>query len=343
MPGMSVVNLSRRRSLGLLAAAAAWPRPAAAADVRQFTIATGDLAGTYYPLGAVIANVLTAPPGGERCRQGELCGVPGLVAVALTSEGSVANLESLAAGHVDSAFAQADVADAARTGRDIFAGAPLTELRAVASLYPEVVQLVVRKGLDHPLRRLAAGAERSGTRLSAPIVLPAFGIDPEGVELVDLNLSDALRAMRAGELDAFLTIAGPPTTAVAEATAGGDMRLLSVVPEAARQVAAERASWRLTVIPAGTYADVDAVASLSVPALWLVRAELDVALVQAMLATLWSAAARDVLDAAHPAARQVTLVNALSGISVPLHEGAVDFYRGAGILAMPTGVPHSDG
>ena len=336
-----VPSITRRRASGLLAAALV---PAARAQpVRQFTIATGDLAGTYYPLGGILANVLTAPPGGEPCRPAELCGVPGLVAVAQTSEGSVANAEALAAGTVDSAFLQADVADAARAGRGIFAGAPVPDLRALASLYPEVVQLVVRRAERARPQRLAAGALRSGTRLSAPVVLPAFGIDPDAIELVDLNPSRALAGIEAGELDGFLTIAGTPTTAVGEALARGDMELAAVGAKAARRLVGVSSHWRLDVLPAGLYPGLEATPSLAVPALWAVRADLDDDLVRQLLTALWSPAALATLAAGHPAGREVAPASALRGLSLPLHPAARDVYRAEGLLAAPEAVPHAEG
>jgi len=332
-------SITRRHALGLLAAALAGT--ARAEPIRQFTIATGDLAGTYYPLGGVLASVLTAPPGGEPCRPGELCGVPGLVAVAQTSEGSMANVEALAAGEVDSAFVQADVAHAAYAGRDVFAPAPVTGIRALASLYPEVVQLVVRRDVEERPRRVAVGAPRSGTRLSAPAVLPAFGLDPRALEMVGLNPSRALAAIAASELDGFLTIAGTPTTAVREALARGDMELLPVRLEAARRVVGAGSHWRLAVLRAGLYPRMPATPSLSVPALWVVDAGLDDELVGALLAALWSPAASAALAAGHPAGRQITPATALEGLSVPLHPAAVDFYRAAGLIAAPDAVPHA--
>jgi hypothetical protein len=269
--------------------------------------------------------------------------VPGLVVVAQTSEGSIANLEALAAAEVDSAFVQADVAHAAFAGRDLFATAPFTELRALASLYREVVQLVVRQEVGRAPRRLAVGAPRSGSRLSAPAVLPAFGVDPRRVEMVGLNPSQALPAMEAGEVDGFLTIAGTPTTAVREASARGDTQLLPILPEPARRMLQQRSHWRLTVVRDGLYPGVPATPSLAVPALWVVRSDLDADLVRALLETLWSPAARQVLDTSHPAARQISLVSALDGVSVPLHEAAAAYYRSAGLMASPNAVPHSGG
>jgi hypothetical protein len=332
-------SISRRHALGLLAAASAGT--ARAEPIRQFTIATGDLAATYYPLAGILASILTAPPGGEPCRPGELCGVPGLVAVAQTSQGSIANVEALVAGQVDSAFVQADVAHAAYAGRDVFAPAPVTTLRALASLYAEVVQLVVRRDLDGRPGRLAVGAPRSGTRLSAPVVLPAFGLDPRELDMVGLNPSPALAAMATGEVDGFMIIAGTPTTAVREALASGDTALLPVRPEAARRLVGAGSHWRLAVLPAGLYGQMPATPSLAVPALWVVDAGLDDGLVGGLLAALWSDPALAALATGHAAGRGITLATALEGLSVPLHPAAVDFYRAAGLIAAPDAVPHT--
>jgi hypothetical protein len=264
------------------------------------------------------------------------------VAVAQTSEGSSANVEALAEGEVDSALVQADVAHAAYAGRDAFASAPLTGLRALASLYPELVQLVVRRDAEGRPRRLAVGAPRSGTRLAAPRVLPAFGLDPGEVDMADLNPSRALAAIAGNELDGFLTIAGTPTTAVREALARGDMELMPVQLGAARRLVGAGSHWRLEVLPAGLYAEMPATPSLAVPALWVGHARLADELVGALLAALWSPAALEALASGHPAGRHVTLATALEGLSVPLHRAAVEFYRAAGLVASPDDVPHAE-
>lgn len=310
-------------------------RPSRAAGVRNFVIGTGDPTGTYYPVGGVIADIVSAPPGGNPCPPGRVCGVPGLVAFAQSSAGTVANLESLAARRVDSIFAQADVAHEAWQGQGPFVDAPFEDLRALASLYPEVAQLVVLEEAPWPPRRLAVGGELSGTSVSAPVVLPAFGFEPDGVELVLLSPVLGLDAMAAREVDGFLTIAGLPTSTVGEALAGVGARLMPALIPGARAVAGRRPHWRLAVVPRGTYGLNMAVHSLAVPALWLVRADLEVELAEALVAALWAPSSRERLDRGHPAGLSIAEVTALTGISVPLHPGAELYYRENGLLAGP--------
>ena len=87
-----------------------------AQDLKFFTIGTGGTAATYYPVGGVIANAISNPPGSRPCEEGGSCGVPGLIASAVSSRGSVDNLNAITSGLRNSGFAQSDVAYWAYTG-----------------------------------------------------------------------------------------------------------------------------------------------------------------------------------------------------------------------------------
>ncbi|MFW5680325.1 MAG: TAXI family TRAP transporter solute-binding subunit [Pseudomonadota bacterium] len=328
--------LSRRRTLGLLAAGALGPgivRADETQEVRSFTIATGGLGGTYYPVGGQLADLLTAPPGGLACRPGERCGVRNMVAVAQTSEGSVANVRSLARGTVDSAFCQADVAHQALHGDGPFADEPIPRLRVIASLYPEVAQLVLADGGKAEPRRLGVGAGGSGTRVVAERLLDGFGLSEAVREPVELNPGPSIDAMEADELDGFLTIAGLPTAAVDEALGRLSAQLVPIERAAADAFLRERSFWRIRTIPAGLYPGQDAaIRTLAVAALWIVDAEMDETLVAELLTALWAPESALVLMGGHPAAAMIHLSTALHGLSVPLHPGAARFYRELGIL-----------
>ncbi|MDH3663247.1 MAG: TAXI family TRAP transporter solute-binding subunit, partial [Alphaproteobacteria bacterium] len=106
-----------------------------AQDVRFFRIGTGGVSGTYYPIGGLIAGIISNPPGSRSCEKGGSCGVPGLIATAQSSHGSVANVEAVASGAFDSGFAQSDIAYWAYNGTEIYEGSPgIANLRAIASL-----------------------------------------------------------------------------------------------------------------------------------------------------------------------------------------------------------------
>ena len=133
--------------LGGLSAGMLGGLPAVAQDITFFRIGTGGTAGTYFPIGGLVANAISNPPGSRACADGGSCGVPGLVATSVASNGSVANVAAIANGTVQSAFVQSDVAHWAFTGTGIYEGRPKVEtLRAIANLFPESFQLVARSG-----------------------------------------------------------------------------------------------------------------------------------------------------------------------------------------------------
>ncbi len=69
-----------------------------AQDIKFFTIGTGGTAYTYYPVGGMIANAISRPPGSRPCAEGGSCGVENLIASAVSSRGSVDNVNAIASG-----------------------------------------------------------------------------------------------------------------------------------------------------------------------------------------------------------------------------------------------------
>ena len=131
-------------------------------------IGTGGTAGTYYPVGVLVAKVVSQP--GK------------IIATAQTSNGSLGNAIGVDSGSLETGFIQADVASWAHSGSGIFAGKPaLSGLRLIANLYPESIHIVVRKAsgvksvLDLRGRRVALDEAGSGTLISASQVLGVYG------------------------------------------------------------------------------------------------------------------------------------------------------------------------
>ena len=134
-------SLGRLLALGLAGALAAGS--VAAQDIKFFRIGTGGTAGTYFPIGGLLANAISNPPGSRACNDGGSCGVPGLVATAVASNGSVANINAIAGGSMESGFTQSDVAYWAHSGTGIYEGKPkVAGLRLIANLYPESLHIV---------------------------------------------------------------------------------------------------------------------------------------------------------------------------------------------------------
>ncbi len=330
-------TIDRRRLLVALSALAL-SGAAGGAPERLFRIGTGGIGGTYYPVGRLLAAVISGPHGGGGCLRRAPCGVPGLAAVVRTSEGSIANIEALAAGRLESALAQADVAYFAFHGEGPFAGRPLRGFRAVARLYDESLHLVVAPGSGIVTlaqirgKRLSLDEEGSGTLWNVRLLLESIGVGEGEVRAVYVKAAEALDLLRRRELDGFFLMAGYPAASVSEATLELGARLVGVFGPAVDRLVARMPFLVHSVIPAGVYPGQPRIPTIGVGALWLVRADLDADLVYAITRALWDPRARGVLDAGHPKGREIRLERALRAVSVPLHPGAERYYRERGLL-----------
>ncbi len=312
---------------------------ASAQEMRFFRIGTGGVAGTYYPIGGLIADIISHPPGARPCNRGGSCGVPGLVGIAQSSNGSVANVDAINSRTLESGFVQSDVAYWAYTGTGIYEGKPkVDQLRAIANLYPESLHLVARKGAgitsveDLVGKRVSLDEPGSGTLVDARIILDAYGVSEDDLQPVYVKPSVAVAMMREGELDAFVIVAGYPTGSVVEVCATIGCELVPIDGPKAEALLAEHHFFAKDVIPAGTYAGVPETPTVSVGAQWVVGADIEDDLVYGITKALWHENARKLLDDGHPKGDEITLETALDGIGIPLHPGAERFYREQGMI-----------
>ncbi|MEE8506556.1 MAG: TAXI family TRAP transporter solute-binding subunit [Kiloniellales bacterium] len=308
----------------------------AAEDLRFFRIGTGSTAGTYFPIGGLIASAISKPPGSRECDAGGSCGVPGLIAVAQSTQGSVANVQGISDGSLDSGLSQADVAFWAYNGEGVFkAWGPFTKLRTVANLFPESIHLVVRRGAgifnvrDLKGKRISLDREGSGTRVDALLILKAYGLGPNDLRTESVAVGDAADLLRAGELDGFFMVVGTPATAI---THLANDSLITLVPITGPEADALRTAYPFFAkeeISAGTYFNVPATETLSVGAQWLVSADVPENIVYEITRALWHENTRRLLDNGHPKGRLITPATALTGLVVPLHPGARRYYSEA--------------
>lgn len=311
----------------------------AAQDISFFRIGTGSTAGTYFPVGGIIASAISSPPGSRDCSGGGSCGVTGLVAVAQSTRGSVDNVRQIEEGALESGFSQSDVAYWAYRGEELFLeGGPLKSLRAVANLYPETVHLVVRSDsgitsvADLRGRKISIDRPGSGTRVDALLVLRAFGIAPADFEDFALASGSAGDALREGEIDGFFFVAGTPATAVLELAEEALVDLIPIAGPEVDTLLADSPFFARQALPAGTYPGIRAVDTLSVGAQWVVSENVPEETVYAITQALWHPTTRQLLDKGHPKGAQIVLEKALDGLGIPLHPGAARYYREIGMM-----------
>ena len=308
---------------GLLAAIALL---GSASAQQFFRIGTGGTAGTYYPIGGMIANAVSQP--GK------------IVATAQASNGSLANVNAVAGGSLESGFSQSDVATWAQKGTGIFEGKPnIPELRLIANLYPETVHVVVKKGsgiksvADLKGKRVALDEPGSGTLVNARLILAAYGVKETDIKPEYIKPNQAGDKMKDGALDAFFFVGGAPAGAISElASSGAGIELLPIDGPQAEGLRMASPFFANDNLPAGTYKDVAAVATLSVGAQWVTSTKVDAETVYQITKALYGDAAQKTLAAGHAKGKFINLQNAVKGAGIPFHPGAERFYKEAGVL-----------
>jgi len=315
---------------------------ASAQEMQFFRIGTGGAGGTYFPIGGIIANAISNPPGSRACDAGGNCGVPGLVAIAQSTNASAHNVNAIQAGQMEAGLSGAATLHFAYHGIGAFEGNARPDLRVIANLYPEDLHLVLPEGAG--LEGLAAleghrvgiAQAGSGTQIAVELILGAHGITRENIDEAELNNAQSAERIADGQLDAYFYAAGTPVAAMIQLDNTAGMELYSFTEE---EVAAANEAvpyYIPSTIPAGTYPGVEYdVETVAVSGMLVTNANIDDDLIYEITRALWSGTARRLLDGGHPKGRAITQETALDGIDgigVPLHPGAERFYREAGMI-----------
>lgn len=284
-------------------------------DKEQFiNIATGGTAGTYYPIGGAIAEVLNKN---------------GMNASAQSTGASVANINMLKDKQVEIAIVQNDITYYAVNGEEMFKdGGKIENLKGIASLYPETCQFIVRddSGIkaitDLKGKRVAVGAAGSGAEANARQILEAYGITYDDVDEQFLSFAEGSYALKDGTVDAAFVTAGYPTASVQDIASQHKIRLLPVGDEQVKKLAEKYPFYTKTVIPAGTYQGFDQeIESVSVMAILIANDKIDAALGEKLTKAIFDNL--DKISAAHSAAKNITKESALEGLDfITMNEGA---------------------
>ena len=308
-------------------------------ELTFFTIGTGGTSYTYYPVGGMIANAISKPPGSRECGKGGSCGVDGLIASAVSSRGSVDNVNAIISGLRNSGFAQSDVAYWAYTGTGTMDGKePAKDLRTIAALFQEHIHLVALKKSsinsvkDLKGKRVSLDEPGSGTYVDAKLILESNGLSTNDVKAEALKGKAATDALRNGKVDAIFVVAGFPTGAIVELASAVDIKLVPIDGAGAKALTSKYGFFSESPIPSGTYEGVDAVNTVAVGAQWFTSAKEDTNLIYKITKALWNKESRKLMDVGHAKGKTITPDTALSGVGVPLHPGAEKFYKEVGLI-----------
>jgi TRAP transporter TAXI family solute receptor len=280
---------------------------------------TGWSGGAYHLFGAAFAPYATEH---------------GLPVFNYSSEGSVANGQSLQQGHLDFALLQSDVVEVLYQGWVEASQLPQPDLRSMASLWPEALHIVtledrnIRSFSDLKGKRLALGSPGSGTRFTARRVWMAAGhtlSQTEGIQ--DQGLSTSIAALESGEVDAVFVAGAIPDPALQLLTQRrDDVRLVPIDTATLDQLSSQHFAYYSTVIPAKTYpGQTEPYRTLGFAALLITSEGTDDNDVEKFL-DLVVDSANELTHKFYRAGFISTKTSRL-GISIPMHPGATHFYE----------------
>jgi TRAP transporter TAXI family solute receptor len=299
------------------------------AEQKFVTIGTGGVTGVYYPTGGAICRLVNK----TRDQHGIRCSVE-------STGGSVYNLNAIRAGELDMGVAQSDWQYHAYNGTSTFADqGPDKDLRAVFSVHPEPFTLVVRadSGIksfaDLKGKRVNIGNPGSGQRGTMEQVMAAMGWTVKDLKLAsELKADEHSKALCDNKIDAFVYTVGHPSGNIQEAASSCDSMLVDVSGPVIDKLVKENAYYRYAVLPAGMYRGTDVeVKTFGVGATFVSSAKVPEEIIYNVVKAVFENF--DEFKKLHPAFEILKKEEMIKdGLSAPLHDGAVKYYKEAGLM-----------
>ncbi len=310
-----------------------WGVASAADQERSYVLATASAGGTYYPVGVALATLTKV----------KLEPQYGLSVSAITSAGSGANIKLLRDKEAQFAILQGLYGAWAATGTGEMQGSGKQKyLRSITMLWQNVEHFVIdnkyrKTGTMEDLKELygqgfGIGKRNSGTEGSGSHILEKLGIDLSKFTLVHKNYTATSEALQNGQVAAMNVPAGPPVSAVTSAYAQltGKISLLGFTEEQLRKINDGLELWSSYTIPASTYPGQElAVQTIAQPNFLAVHENVSEEDVYLLTKTIYENLG--FLHSIHKATKAMSLENSIRGLPVPLHPGAIKFYREKGI------------
>jgi len=301
----------------------------AAAEQTFVTIGTGGVTGVYYPTGGAICRLVNK----TRKEHGIRCSVE-------STGGSVYNLNAIAAGELDMGVAQSDWQYHAYNGTSKFEEAgPNKDLRAVFSVHPEPFTVVARadSGIkdfkDLKGKRVNIGNPGSGQRGTMEVVMGTLGWTKDDFKLAsELKSAEQSQALCDNKVDAMVFTVGHPSGSIKEATTSCDSVLVNVTGPEIDMLVEENDYYRKATIPGGMYRGTDEdTQTFGVGATFVTSAKVPEDVIYNVVKAVFENF--DEFKKLHPAFEVLKKEEMIKdGLSAPLHDGAVKYYKEAGLM-----------
>ncbi len=289
----------------------------------KIKLGAAGLGGGYHEFGDSLANIMNTDDSKYELE-------------VKTTAGSAANLRLISEDYIQFAIAQADMINDAYFGEGSYADNGYSGFSAVAALYTEACQIVVKadSGIesvdDLQGKRVSLGESESGTEQNALQILSVYGLNDNLVETANYDYSDAAIALQNDEIDAIFCTAGVQTTVIDELSKQCDIKLLSLDTKIIDKLMQGYKFYTKLEIPAGTYQGQDeAVTTVGVKAVLLASNKVSSDTVEEVTKVLFENSQK--LQYSLPLNIDIDVNSATEGITIPFHDGAAKYYESLGV------------
>jgi TRAP transporter TAXI family solute receptor len=304
----------------------------AAAEINRgdyfITVLTGPSSGIYFPIGGAFSTFI---------------GSLGYKTSATATGATVENINALQTEQGEMAIAMADSVIQAVDAFGAYEGKPpAKELRALMGLWPNFCQIVttadsgITKFTDMKGKRVGVGAPNSGVELNARMMFEAHGMTYDDCTVDYLSYGEAIDQMKNGKCDVAFVTSGLGNATIMELGTSKKIFFVPVEGEALASLIKKYPFYIEATIPKDTYKTDNDTTTAAVMNIMLIDEKLPNEVVYDLLENIYSPAGLEAIGASHATAkREITTDTALRGIegtSVPLHDGAAQFYKDKGIL-----------
>jgi len=299
---------------------------ALAAGQQFVSIGTGGVTGVYYPTGGAICRLVNK----NRKEHGIRCS-------AESTGGSIYNINTIRAGELEFGVAQSDWQYHAYNGSSKFTDqGPFKNLRAVFSVHPEPVTVIasdssgVEQLTDIKGKRMNIGNPGSGTRGTWEVIEEALGWKRSDLKLAaEMKSAETGQAVCDGKIDAYFWLVGHPSALTQESLATCDAHLVDVKGPAIDELVNDNTFYRKAVIPAGMYNNDRDIQTFGVGATFVSSSDVDDKVVYTIVKAVFDNF--EDFKKLHPAFAHLKESEMIKdGLSAPLHDGAVKYYKERG-------------
>lgn len=297
------------------------------AQTEFVTIGTGGVTGVYYAVGGAICRLMNK----DRADTGIRCSVE-------STGGSVYNTNTIREGELDIGVVQSDVQFNAAEGAEQFKDVgPMKNLRAIFSIHPEPLMVVARKesGVkefqDFKGKRFNIGNPGSGQRATVDMLLPELGMSRADFSLAsELKADEHGAALCDNKIDGFAYVVGNPSANIQDVTTTCGAQLVNVTGDGVNKILEQYPYYAKVVVPGDTYAaNPDDTTTYGVLATLVTSSDVSDNVVYNLTKAVFENF--DEFKKLHPAfANLDPELMVKDGLSAPLHDGAVKYYKEKG-------------